>query len=349
MKKFVQLLAILIVALMVPLTVQSKTLLKVQSSYNRTLPIFGTAGVWWSQHLEAASGGDIKVKLYDAGKLVKPFEILDAVSAGQIDAGIAAGSFWAGKLPAATIFSSLPFGPEADEYLAWMYKGNGIKLHQDLYDKHGYKVKVLPIFIVSPETAGWFRKPIETVDDLKGLKMRFSGYGGKVMQKLGVNVTMMPASELFPALEKGVLDATEFSMPSIDKNIGFYKIAKYNYFPGWHQQATFADLYINKAKWEKLTDQERALIEMACKASVLNALIEGEASQGAVLKENAEKHGVINKIWSKDMLNTFRKTWDEVAAQMSAEDSDFKRIYDDLNTFRSEYAEWSKVGFLPRD
>lgn len=351
MKKFgsVQLLAIVMMALLLPLIAHSKMVLKVQSSYNRTLPILGTGGLWWSNKLESASGGEIKVKLYDSGKLVKAFEILDAVSAGQIDAGIAGASFWAGKIPAATIFSSLPFGPEADAFLAWMYKGNGLKLHQELYDKHGYNVKVLPLIVMSPETAGWFKKPINSVEDLKGLKMRFSGYGGKVMQKLGVNVSMMAPSELFPALEKGVLDATEFSMPSIDKNMGFYKVAKYNYFPGWHQQATLADIYINKSTWEKMSDSQRALIEMSCKASVMNTLAEGEASQGYVLKENAEKHGVINKYWSKEMLEIFRSTWNEVASEMSASDADFKRIYEDLNAFRAEYEKWSKLGFLPRD
>ena len=351
LKRFLTLLAVAaLVCSVIPGTASAKKLvLKVQQAYSAPLPILGTGITWWAHALEEAAGGDVKVKIYEPGKLVKAFEILDSVSAGQVDAGVAGGVFWAGKLPAAPVFCSIPFGPEADEFMAWMLKGNGLKLYQELYDKNGYNVKVLPVAILVPETAGWFSKPIESVDDFKGLKMRFAGYGGKVMQKLGVSVTMMAPSELFPALEKGVLDATEFSMPAIDKRLGFHKVVKYNYFPGWHQQATMIDLYINKDKWNAMTPAQRKLIEMTSLASVMNSIAEGESMQGSIIKENIEKHGVINKYWSPEMLETFRATWEEVAAEMSEQDPYFKEAYADLKAFRADYKYWMKLGFLPRN
>lgn len=325
-----------------------KQLIKLQQAYSKDLPVLGTSVQWWANQLQEASDGSLKVKIYEPGKLVQPFEILDAVSSGKIDAGCAGAGFWAGKLPAAPLFSSIPFGPEAAEYVAWMFQGNGLKLNQEMYDQAGYNVKVLPTIMLSPETGGWFREPINSLDDLKGKRMRFLGYGGKVMEKLGMAVTMMPPAELFPALEKGVLDATEFSMPTIDKRLGFHKIAKYNYFPGWHQQATFVDILINKDKWNSLSKSQQTLIEMSTYASILNSIAEGEASQGIAIKNNIEKNNVKNMYWSDQELATFKKSWDEVAEDEAQKNPIFKKAYEDLKSFRADYSYWQGVGFLPR-
>ena len=325
-----------------------KQMIKLQQAYSKDLPVLGTGIQWWAEQVQEASDGSLKIKIYEPGKLVKPFEILDAVSSGKLDAGFAFSGFWAGKLPAAPLFSAIPFGPEAAEYAAWMFRGNGMKLDQEMYDQAGYNVKVLPAVILPPETAGWFKEPINSLDDLKGKKMRFAGYGGKVMDKLGMATTVMPAGELFPALEKGVLDATEFSSPTIDKRLGFYKIAKYNYFPGWHQQATFIDILINKDKWNKLSKSQQKLIEMSAYASVMNSIAEGEASQGSIIKENIEKRGVKTMYWSDEELATFKTLWEEVAGEEAKKYPFFKRAYADLKNFRAEYAYWQKLGFLPR-
>ena len=326
-----------------------KVLLKLQQAYAKVLPVIGDGVAWWAEQLKLASDGNIVMKIYEPGKLVAPFEILDAVSAGKVDAGFAGAGFFAGKIPAAPIFSSIPYGPEADEYLAWLFYGNGLKLDQEMYDQAGYNVKVLPTIMIVPETSGWFSKPIESVEDLKGLKMRFYGYGGTVMQKLGVSVSLMPPAELFPALEKGVLDATEFSIPTLDERLGLYKIVKYNYFPGWHQQATICDLYINKDKWNKLSESQQKLIEITCMASLMNSIAMGEATQAKAIKENEEKRGVKNMYWSDDMLKRFKEAWEEVAAEMSAKDPFFKKAYEDLQAFREEYKYWRGLGFLPRN
>jgi TRAP-type mannitol/chloroaromatic compound transport system substrate-binding protein len=288
------------------------------------------------------------MKVYEPGKLVAPFEILDAVSKGKINAGYSASGYWAGKIPASAFFTAVPFGPEGGEYLGWLYHGNGMKLYQEMYDQAGYNVKVFPACLLAPETSGWFGKPIESAQDLKGLKMRFFGLGGQAMQKLGVSVTLLPGGEIFPALEKKAIDATEFSMPAIDQRLGFYKVVKYNYFPGWHQQATILELLINKDTWNKMSPSQQALIEMAAKANIANSFAYTEAIQGKVMKENVENRGVTNMYWSDEMLATFKKAWHEVVEEQSAKDPFFKKVWDDLSAFRADYKLWQTYGFLPR-
>ncbi len=325
-----------------------KILLKVPICFATALPGLGTSIVDLAESLKVASGGTIMMKIYEPGELVARFEILDSVSEGKINAGYSASSYWQGKIPAAAIFTAVPFGPEAGEYLGWLYHGNGIKLYQEMYDQAGYNVKVFPACLLAPETSGWFHKPINAVDDLKGLRMRFFGLGGKAMEKLGVSVSLLPGGEIFPALEKRALDASEFSMPAIDVSLNFHKIVKYNYFPGWHQQAAILELLINKDTWNNMAPSQQALVEMACKANVLNSFAYTEAIQGRVMRENIEKRGVKNMYWSDEMLAAFKRAWEDVAAEQSAKDPFFKKVWDDLSAFREEYKLWQTYGFLPR-
>ena len=203
--------------------------------------------------------------------------------------------------------------------------------------------------LIAPETSGWFATEINSPEDLNGLKMRFFGLGGKVMQKLGVATSLLPGGEIFPALEKGAIDATEFSMPAIDARLGFHKLVKFNYFPGWHQQATVFELMINKDVWNEATDQHKAIIENACKASMADSFAEGEAIQHAALIDNVENNGVTIKQWSPEMLDTFRATWEEVAAEEAANDAFFAKVLADMTEFRDGYDLWKTNAFLPRE
>lgn len=324
-----------------------KILLKVPVCFPTALPGLGTTAPWLAERLETLSGGDLKMVVYEPGKLVAPFEILDAVSTGKVNAGFSMSAYWQGKIPAAPLFSSVPFGPEAAEYMAWMYQGDGLKLYQEMYDQAGYNVHVLPFGIIAPETSGWFNKPIEKPDDLKGLRMRFFGLGGEVMQKLGVSTSLLPGGEIFPALEKGALDATEYSMPAIDQRLGLYKVVKYNYYPGWHQQATFSELLINKDVWNSMDEHQKMVLEVGCKAATLDAFTLTEAIQAPVIKENVTERGVKNMYWNDEMLAAFKGAWDEVVKEQS-QDAFFKKVWDNLSTFREEYKYWSDWGFLPR-
>ncbi|MEX0281399.1 MAG: TRAP transporter substrate-binding protein [Arenibacterium sp.] len=331
-----------------PALAGEKLLLKTPVAFSTALPGLGTPIPRVADEVALMSGGKIKMKVYEPGKLVPAFEILDAVSTGKINSGYTTAGYWAGKIPAAPLFSAVPFGPEAGEYMAWLYYGNGMALYQRMYDEAGYNVKVLPCAVIAPETSGWFAKEINSPEDLKGLKMRFFGLGGKVMEKLGVATSLLPGGEIFPALEKGAIDATEFSMPAIDQRLGFHKVVKYNYFPGWHQQATVFELLINKDVWEDTTEQNQHIITEACKASMADSFAEGEAMQFAAMKDNVENNGVMMKQWSPEMLDLFRSTWEEVAAEESANDAYFAEVYADLSEFRAGYQVWKENAFLPR-
>ena len=330
-----------------PAVAADKLLLKTPVAFGTHLPALGTPIKWVSEQLKVVSDGKIKMKIYEPGKLVSPPEILDAVSSGKVNSGYATAGYWQGKLPAAALFSAVPFGPEAGEYMAWMYYGNGMKLYQEMYDTNGYNVKVVPCAIISPETSGWFSKPIEKPEDLKGLNMRFFGLGASVMEKLGVGTVQLPGGEIFGALEKGAIDATEFSQPAIDQRLGLHKIVKYNYFPGWHQQATVFELLINKDAWGKMSKGQQATIENTCKASMTNAIAEGEAMQFEVMQKAAQ-NGVEIRYWNDTMLKTFEEKWNEVVAEKTAADPFFKKVWDDMSTFRKGYDLWEANAFLPR-
>ena len=325
-----------------------KLLLKTPIAFSTALPGLGSPIPRVAEQLDLMSGGTLRMKVYEPGKLVPPFEILDAVSTGKINSGYTTAGYWAGKIPAAPLFSAVPFGPEAGEYMAWLYYGNGMNLYQEMYDQAGYNVHVMPCAIIAPETSGWFAKEINTPADLDGLKMRFFGLGGKVMQKLGVATSLLPGGEIFPALEKGAIDATEFSMPAIDARLGFHKLVKYNYFPGWHQQATVFELMINKDVWNEASEQHQAIITNACKASMADSFAEGEAIQHAALIDNVENNGVEMKQWSEEMLATFEATWDAVADEEAANDEFFAKVLADMNEFRDGYSMWKENAFLPR-
>ncbi len=323
-------------------------LLKVPIAFATKLPGLGSTIKWVGDNINTLSNGQVKMKVYEPGKLVAAFEILDAVSSGKVNAGYTTAGYWAGKIPASPLFSAVPFGPEAGEYLAWLYHGNGGKLYQEMYDQAGYNVHVEVCGVIAPETSGWFTKEINSPEDLNGLKMRFFGLGGQVMQKLGVSTSLLPGGEIFPALEKKAIDATEFSMPAIDKLLGFHKIAKFNYFPGWHQQATVFELLINGDTWEGMNEHQQAVVSMICKAGTADSFAYTEAIQAAAMTENVEKNGVTNKLWSDEMLALYEKTWNEVAAEQAAADPFFKKVWDDLTAFRAEYDIWQANAFLPR-
>lgn len=323
-------------------------LLKVPLAFPSTLPAVKSSMLWVADQAPLISNGSLKIKTYEPGQLVPPFEILDAVSTGKVNAGFSISGYWAGKIPAANIFSSVPFGPESGEFMAWLYYGNGRALYQEMYEQAGYSVKVIPCAILAPESGGWFKKPINTADDLKGMKLRFYGLGGKVFSKLGASVSLIPGSELFPALERGAIDATEFSQPAIDQMLGFYKVAKYNYFPGWHQQASIIELLINQDSWQAMHPSQQATLEALCKAAITNTLAQGEAIQYQAMQKNVEERGVTNLYWSSEMLTLFENTWQQVVSEES-EDPFFKKVWEDLVAFRANYEIWQRHAFLPRE
>ena len=318
------------------------TKLKVQSAYSRSMPVLGEMIRHFESRMVAMESHQIRLRIYDADKLVPTLQIMDAVSAGKIDAGFAFPGYWMGKIPAATVFAAVPFGPEAPEYLAWLHEGGGLQIWEEIYAK--LNVVPIPCGVIPPEASGWFRKPIQTEADLIGLKVRYAGLGGKVLEKLGASVTMLAAGDIFLSLERGVLDATEYSMPAVDKPLGFYKVAPHYYFPGWHQPSSILELVVNKKSWAKLTPAQQATVRTACDATTMWGLTRGLAVQGEAL-DFFKKQGVQIHRWPPELMAKFRSAAAEVMTEAAAEDADFARAWKSLQDFRAEHAGWAGIAY----
>ncbi|WP_119418395.1 TRAP transporter substrate-binding protein [Desertibaculum subflavum] len=320
-----------------------KVRVSMQSAFASSLSVLGPAAQHYTKTVTRATGGSVDVKFFEPGSLVPPSQHFDAVAAGSLDAAWATPGYWTGKDIAFAVYSTIPFGPGLGEYIAWMKHAGGEKMMQELYKKYGIHSMVCGI--ISPEASGWFRKEIKSPEDLKGLKMRFFGLGANVMQKLGVSTQLLQAGEIFQALQLGTIDATEFSMPSMDLSLGFYQVAKHYYFPGWHQQATFSDVMWSQKKWGELSDLQKDQVDIACEATLNWELGLSENSQFAALNE-LKKKGVTIHRWSPEMLKTFEKAWIEVANEQREKSPEFKKAFDHLQKFRADYAIWKDIGYL---
>jgi TRAP-type mannitol/chloroaromatic compound transport system substrate-binding protein len=314
-----------------------------QSTYPGTLTQLGTLGIRIAEQITKITDGQITVTFQNPGAIVPALEVFDAVGTGAVEAGWSTPGYWAGRVPALQLLAAVPFGPQAPEYLAWVKFGGGKELMDELYEPHN--IKSLHCAIIAPEAAGWFRSPITKPEDLQGLTMRFFGLGAKVMEKMGVSTQLLAGGDIFPALELGTIDATEFSMPAIDLSLGFYQVAKEYYFPGWHQQSTLFDLMINLDLWESLDESTQFKIETVCDANIAYGLAEGEALQFSALQE-LQANGVNINTLSPELLEALEAAWLQVAEEESAKDADFARVYESYKAFRANYAVWGELGYL---
>jgi len=322
---------------------QERVKWKLASSYTSSLDVLGQNILRVIDNINVMTDGNFDIQFYEPGALVPALEVFDAVSKGSVQASYTSTGFHAGRVPHQIFFSSVPFGPNVNEYLAWIQHGGGYELYDAAYGEHN--IKGLQCGIVVAESSGWFREPIESLDDLKGLKMRFFGLGAKVMGKLGVSTQLLAGADIYPAMERGVIDATEFSYPSLDQSLGFYQIAKHNYFPGWHQQASFVELIMNKDAWEALPASYQKMLEMACNDANVWLMGAAEAKQGEAIAFH-ESQGVTIHQWPPEFIDAFREAWEEVAAEEAAADPRFKEVYDHYQAFRDKYAKWREVGYL---
>ncbi len=315
----------------------------VAQAYPKSFAVLGHTPTDLAKELATASGGTLELKIFDPGALVPVLETFDAVAKGAVDAGYTAGTFWAGKDITFNMYSAVPFGPATEEYFAWMTEGGGQELQDALYASHG--LKSILCGVVTPEAGGWFNKEINSVADFSGLKMRIAGLGAQVLERVGVSPQLMAPGDIYAALDRGVIDATEFSTPAADLSVGFDEVAKYYYFPGWHQQSAFAQLLINLDLWNGLTDQHKVLIQMGCDAAIARTLAEGEALQAPALAE-LEGRGVEIKTLPADVLMALEAEWFAVTASLAQENENFKEAWESYTAFRDTYAKWRDVGYL---
>ena len=321
---------------------------KMPVAFATKLPGLGSPAAWVAEKVNTASEGSIKIKVYEPKKLVPPFEILQSVSDGKVSAGYTWIGYDQGKIPAVPLFAAVPFGLKPPAYAGWYFYGGGHEMLQKVYTNKGFNVHAQLCGIIGPETAGWYKEPITSLEDYKGMKIRFAGLGGKVLEKLGASVTMLPAGELFQALEKGTIDATEFSMPAIDQILGFNQIVKNNLFPGWHQPFTAQYMLINGKEWKAASAAQQALVETACTAGTLMGLAEGEYKNGAVLTKLKEEGINVGKI-PMPILKQLKEVTNQVLAEQAAADADFKMVLESQQAFQKDYVIWDENAYLPTE
>ncbi len=319
---------------------------RVPVSIPTSLEGLGDAVLQVADFLHRSTDNRFVLEVFEPGEIAPALGVLDAVRERKTDAGFTWIGYYQGAIPSAALFGAVPFSMDPIEYVSWWYNGDGRPLAEEIFAK--YDLFPMLCGLIGPETAGWFREPITQLDDLKGLKIRFAGLGGKTLQRLGASVTMLPGGEIFQALEKGAIDATEFSLPSADQALGFDRVTTYNYFPGWHQTFTSNHMLVNINTWRELSAQDQALLETACTGGVTRALAFSESLQGPVVTE-FESQGVTTSRLPEEILRELQAAAAVVMEEEAAKDEDFRRVWESQQTFRAKYAPWSHLAYLPRN
>ncbi len=316
-----------------------KVRIKLATSWPANFPIMGTGVERFAKRVKELSGGSIKIKVFPKNVLVPALSVFDACSAGSIDAFHSGPYYWKGKNEAFSLFSGFPFGMIAQELNAWFDFGGGMDLWKELYGK--YNLVPFKGGNTTTQMGGWFRKEIKTLADLKGLKMRIPGLGGEVLAKLGVKPTLLPAGEIYVALERGTIDATEWVGPALDIRMGFQKVAKY-YYKGWHEPGSVLELTFNKKKFEKLSKEQQLIIETA--ANEMNARMAAEFQyENAKALQNMPKDVKVMQ-WPKEIVEAAKKALLEVAKEKSAKSEDFKRVWESASNFLNINRKWTDIG-----
>jgi TRAP-type mannitol/chloroaromatic compound transport system substrate-binding protein len=321
---------------------------KLQTAFPTNLPALGSPAKYLADNVKAASGGDIQIRVYEPGKLVDTLEIISAVSDGKIAAGFSATAYEQGQVPAASLFNSPPFGMSPWAFMAWYYEGPGDKMLHETFAQEGYNLHFELCGLTGPETAGWYTKPLESVEDYKGMKIRFAGLGARVVEKFGASVSLMGGGKLYQALETGRLDATEFSMPMIDERLAFYDVVTYNMYPGWHAPANAVYFMVNGDAWETTSKSTKALISNVCRAATATSLAQNEYHNGKVMLSYGDK-GVKKRDIPDDMLKKLREASREVLQAEAEKDDNFKRIWESQKEFLKAHAAWTERAHVPTD
>lgn len=314
---------------------------KMVTTWPKNFPGLGTGANNLAKLIEEMSGGRIKVKVYAAGEMVGAFDVFDAVSANTAQMGHGAAYYWKGKSEAAQFFAAVPFGLTAQEMNGWLYAGGGMKLWEELYAK--FNLVPTAAGNTGVQMGGWFNKEIKSVDDLKGLKMRIPGLGGEVLKRAGGTPVSLPGGEIFTSLQSGALDATEFVGPWNDNALGFYKVAKFYYYPGWHEPGTTLECIVNKTALEELPKDLQSIVLNACKVANQDMLSEFTAKNNEYLIKMIKDHGVQLKAFPDDVLKKIKTLSDEVVAEIANKDAFSKRVYESFKNFRDQSNEWAAV------
>ena len=311
------------------------------TAWPKNYPGLGMAPERIANLVEEMSNGQMKITVYGAGEQVPAFGVFDAVSSGSHQMGHSGGYFWKGKVPAAQFFTGVPFGLTADEINAWTNRGGGLELWREIYEP--FNIYPIPAGNTGTQMFGWFNKEINSLEDIKGLKMRIPGIGGEVLKRAGGIPVTLPGGELFTALQTGVIDATEWVGPYNDLTFGFQQTAKYYYYPGWHEPGSMLELLINKDAWNSLPKHLQVIIETASKAVNQDILDEYTARNNKALRELVDVHGVELRRLPDDVIAEFKIIANDILEENAAEDETVNKVYQSYLKFKNEVSEYHKV------
>ncbi|MGB0749630.1 MAG: TRAP transporter substrate-binding protein [Magnetospiraceae bacterium] len=311
------------------------------TTWPKNFPGLGTGAERFAKRITDMSGGALTVKVLAAGELVPPFESFDAVSSGAADMYHGAEYYWQGKSKAFNFFAAVPFGLTAVEQNAWIHNGGCQELWDEL--SAGFNIKAFMAGNTGVQMGGWFNKEINTLEDYKGLKIRMPGLGGEVLNRLGATPVSLPGGEIFPSLQSGAIDATEWVGPWNDLAFGFYKVAKFYYYPGFHEPGTSLSGAVNLKVWESLSNDHKQIIETAAMAENSFTLSEFTAKNGDALATLINEHNVTLKRFSDDVMKAIGTASGEVLAEVAAADAQTKKVYDAFIKFRKDVMGWTNL------
>jgi TRAP-type mannitol/chloroaromatic compound transport system substrate-binding protein len=314
---------------------------KLAQTWGTGFPIFGDAVIKMADLVKTMSNGELEIRIDSANKHKAAYGILDMVKAGQYEMGHSASYYWKGKDANTMLFTTMPFGMIAPEQYAWFYYGGGMELMKKVYDKHG--VYSFPGGNTGNQMGGWFRKEINTLDDLNGLKMRVPGFAGEVLSTLGVVVTNIAPGELYTALDRGTIDALEWVGPSLDLNMGFQKIAPF-YYTGWHEPATELQFMVNQEKFDALPEHLQEILTIAMQYAAYDMYArsyhESAVNWASIEKEYPE---VKIRTFSPEIIAAMKQSNDELLATSAAYDPLFKEILDSQNAYMKMARKWTEI------
>jgi TRAP-type mannitol/chloroaromatic compound transport system substrate-binding protein len=319
---------------------------RMASSYPKSLDTLFGAGEMVAKRVAAATDNKFQIQVFAAGEIVSGLQVLDATQNGTVECGYTLSSYYIGKDPTFMFDTSVPWGLNVRQHNGWMYYGGGLELVREFLKD--YNVISMPAGQTGAQMGGWFRKEINSVQDLQGLKMRIAGMGGQIMQKLGVVPQVLAGGDIYPALERGTLDAVEFSGPYDDEKLGFVKVAKYYYYPGFWEGSAQPSVYVNLEKWNSLPANYRAILEAAC----------AEANALCVAKYDAQNADAIRRLVSqgaqlrafpKDVMEQSYKEAFKLYGELAASNPKFKKVYDSWSAFREKELTWFRIAELPFD
>ncbi len=314
---------------------------KMVTSWPPNLPGLGTGATKLAENIEAASGGRIRIKVYAAGELVPAFEVFGAVSEGTVEMGHSAAYYWRGKSEATQFFTAIPFGMNVMEMNAWLYYGGGLELYRELYEP--FNLMPFPAGNTGIQMGGWFNREINTLADLKGLKMRIPGLGGEVLRRAGGTPVALPGAEIFTALQTGSIDAAEWNGPYNDLTFGLHKAARYYYYPGWHEPGPVLECIINREAWAGLPADLQTIVAIAC--SALNDQMTAEyAARNALNLRQIKQEGKVEiRPFPDDVLSELHRITGEVYDELAANDQTVAIILESFSTFKETIGEWTAI------